>query len=114
MTNARRANGTARTKLRSRVLREETHCHLCDQPVDRKLPHGLPGSPEVDEIIPIAYGGNPLDRRNCRLAHRYCNRLRWHRPIAIARQQLATKRPRFATNGSVTFDTPAARPSRQW
>ncbi|MGP5724610.1 HNH endonuclease [Arthrobacter rhombi] len=74
--NPRRTNGARRDKLRARILREETHCWLCKQPVDTKLPHGQPASPEVDEIIPVSKGGDPFDRRNCRLAHRICNQRR--------------------------------------
>lgn len=64
---------------------------MCDQPVDKTLkvvpgqhtrkcavpdcmgckPHPL--SPEVDEIIPVSLGGDPLSRANCRLSHRICN-----------------------------------------
>ncbi|MBJ8342789.1 HNH endonuclease [Antrihabitans sp. YC3-6] len=32
-----------------------------------------PGSPEVDEVIPVSLGGSPTQRSNCRLAHRLCN-----------------------------------------
>ena len=71
-TNPRRTNGNLRNKIRARVLREETHCWLCSRPVDTKLPHGLPESPEVDEVIPVSKGGDPYDRKNCRLAHRLC------------------------------------------
>lgn len=70
MSNPRRANGARRDKLIARVRREESVCHLCEQWVDKRLPHGLPGSPEVDELIPVAHGGDPLARANCRLAHR--------------------------------------------
>ena len=73
MTNPRRANGHRRTQLRQRVLREEDICWLCGHPVDKTLPPYLPGSPEVDEIIPVSLGGDPLDRNNTHLAHRICN-----------------------------------------
>lgn len=72
VNNIRRANGTQRNRLRARVLREESTCWLCNKPVDVTLPHGQPDSPEVDEIIPVSKGGDPLDRSNCRLAHRLC------------------------------------------
>jgi len=88
VSNPRRANGSKRDKVRARVLREESTCHLCGQWVDVRLPHGLPGSPEVDELTPVTYGGSPFNRTNCRLAHRYCNRLRWHRPVEPARAEL--------------------------
>lgn len=74
--NPRRTNGSLRTKLRKRVLREETHCGICGEPVDVSLPHGYPQSPEVDEIIPVSKGGDPYDRKNCRLTHRLCNQRR--------------------------------------
>lgn len=61
--NPRRANGSLRDKVRARVLREETHCWLCGAPVDKTLPHGLPASPEVDEIVPVSKGGSPFDRK---------------------------------------------------
>lgn len=114
MSNPRRANGSRRDKLVRRVRREESVCHLCDQAVDVRLPHGRPGSPEVDEVVPVAYGGDPLDRANCRLAHRYCNRLRSHGPIALARVKLAESPPRFAVDG--TLVDAEARPvtSRRW
>ena len=112
--NPRRANGSARDKLRRRVLRDEDTCHLCDQGVDVTLPHGLPGSPEVDELVPVTYGGDPLDRANTALAHRYCNRLRWHGPVALARQRLAAEPPRFGADGSLLDTTPTPVTSRRW
>jgi 5-methylcytosine-specific restriction endonuclease McrA len=73
MSNPRRANGHRRNQVRAQVLREEHDCWLCGAPVDKTLPPHLPGSPEVDEVIPIAEGGSPTDRTNCRLSHRLCN-----------------------------------------
>lgn len=74
--NPRRSNSHRRNQLRARVLREEDTCHICNRYVDVELPHGLPYSPEVDEIIPVSKGGSPYDRANCRLAHRLCNQRR--------------------------------------
>lgn len=71
--NPRRANGYRRDKLRARVLREEDDCWLCGKPVDKTLKTPHPGSPEVDEVVPVSLGGDPLSRANCRLAHRLCN-----------------------------------------
>jgi 5-methylcytosine-specific restriction endonuclease McrA len=72
-SNPRRANGHRRDQVTRRVKAEENDCWLCGQPVDKTLPPYLPGSPEVDEIIPVSLGGSPIDRNNCRLAHRICN-----------------------------------------
>lgn len=71
--NPRRANGYRRDQVRRRVLLEEDDCWLCGTPVDKTLPPYLNGSPEVDEVIPVSLGGDPIDRGNCRLAHRLCN-----------------------------------------
>lgn len=108
------ASGRAWRKLRARVLREETHCHLCDQAVDTTLPKHRPGSPEVDHIIPLTYGGELLSRDNAHLAHRHCNRLRWHGPIALARQRLADDPPRFTADGWLRVVEAAPVTSRQW
>ena len=70
MSNPRRANGHRRDQVRRRVLAEEDTCWLCGELVDKTLPPYLNGSPEVDEIIPVSLGGDPLARANCRLAHR--------------------------------------------
>lgn len=71
-SNPRRANGARRDAIRRRVLREESVCWLCGQPVDVTLPHGRPDSPELDEVVPVSKGGDPLNRSNIRLAHRLC------------------------------------------
>lgn len=73
MSNPRRANGHRRDQVRRRVLAEEDDCWICGRPVDKALPPCLAGSPEVDEIVPVSLGGDPLDRDNCRLSHRLCN-----------------------------------------
>lgn len=85
MSNPRRTNGSLRNKIRARVIREEMICWLCELPVDKDLPPGQPGSPEVDEVIPVSLGGSPYDRSNCRLAHRLCNQKRGNRPPTSSR-----------------------------
>lgn len=79
MSNPRYANGHRRRKLRQRILNEETHCAICGHPVDVTLTHGHDASPEIHELIPLSRGGNPLDRDNCRLTHRACNRAQGNR-----------------------------------
>ena len=80
-SNPRYEKYSARVKIRARVLREESHCWLCGAPVDTSLPHGMPESPEVDEVVPISKGGSPIDRNNVRLAHRLCNQKRGNKDI---------------------------------
>ena len=91
---SRYANGHRRRQVRRQVLAEESVCWLCNKPVDKSLGK-IPGvhtercakpdcrgckrhplSPEVDEILPVSLGGSPIDRNNCRLAHRICNERR--------------------------------------
>ena len=79
MSNPRNANGHRRRQLRAKVLAEETDCHLCGLPVDQALKTPHPLSPEVHELVPVSKGGDPLDRANCRLTHRRCNRAQSNR-----------------------------------
>lgn len=72
-TNPRYANGQRRRTLRKRVLAAYDVCALCGDPVDKTLPAGDPGAPEVDEIIPLSLGGDPLAFSNVQLTHRLCN-----------------------------------------
>ncbi|MEY8436246.1 HNH endonuclease [Atopobiaceae bacterium 24-176] len=89
-TNPRRANGSARDRLCRRVLAEEDRCWICGQPVDKDLRGTChPMAPEVDEIVPVSAGGDPLDRGNVRLAHRICNVRRGNRPVAPKVTRLA-------------------------
>lgn len=125
MTVPLNSNGHRRRELRKRVLAEETHCALCDEPVSKALktspgahykrcprrncpgciPH--PMRPEVDEIVPRAKGGSPLSRDNTCLMHRRCNqfkgimsleqaRTKWH----AQQQNEANKAPRPAVAAS--------------
>ena len=82
-TNPRYANGHRRRQLRARVLATEQtcaweHCEWPDQQIDKTLPPNHPLAGEVDEIIPVSRGGDPLARDNCRLLHRQriCNQRR--------------------------------------
>lgn len=90
-SNPRNANGHRRRQLRERVLAAYDTCAICGQPIDKTLKTPHPLSPEVDEIIPVSRGGDPLDYRNCRLVHRRCNRLKSNRTDEWARARLAGK-----------------------
>lgn len=79
MGNPRRANGSRRTALRCRLRAEGRPCHLCGLPIDYSLPPGHPWSFEVDEIVPVSRGGDPLDYDNVDAAHRICNQRRGNR-----------------------------------
>lgn len=79
--NPRRQNGARRTKLRRRVADEGAPCHLCGKPIDYTLPAGHPMSFELDEIIPVSRGGDPLARENVAPAHRICNQRRGNKML---------------------------------
>lgn len=113
---AANANGHRRRQLRGRVLAEETHCALCGEWVDKTLgmqpgahgprckgdclgciPHDMRA--EVDEDLPRSRGGSPLDRNNCKLMHRRCNRLKGTRTITEYRAKQAKRdQPKTITN----------------
>lgn len=56
-------------KLAQQVLREETVCWMCGQPIDFNAPPWTRYAPSVDHIVPRSLGGNVWDRRNLRAAH---------------------------------------------
>ena len=81
--NARYANGNTRRKIRARWKAIGDPCHLCGKPIDYDL--GFVEDPRtgkrrmhpmafvVDEITPVALGGDPLDFANTQPAHWICN-----------------------------------------
>lgn len=79
--NPRRANGARRDSIRARWRAIGAPCHICGHPIDYSLgmvtvngkrrPH--PMSFVVDEVVPVKYGGDPLDFENTRPAHYVCN-----------------------------------------
>ena len=81
--NPRRANGSARDKIRARIKARGDVCAICGRPIDyglgniidpitgKRRPH--PMSFVVDEIIPVSRGGDPFSIQNCRAAHWICN-----------------------------------------
>lgn len=79
--NPRRKNGHRRNQLRAWLRSQGRPCHICGQPIDYGLPPGHPLSFEVDELVPVSLGGNPLDRGNVDAAHRICNERRGNRPL---------------------------------
>lgn len=62
-------------------------CHLCGMPIDYSLPSGHPMSFEVDELVPVSRGGDPLDFSNVAAAHRICNQKRGNKPVQTFRAE---------------------------
>lgn len=112
--NLRRTNGSKRDAVIRTVKRYQDTCHLCGQRVDTSLTYGLDASPEVDELVPVSLGGSPYDLANCMLAHRYCNRKRWHGPVGPAREYLHAHPPVFGADGMRTTTPMLPVTSRVW
>lgn len=55
------------------VFDTETHCWLCNEPVDTRLHSRHPKARSADHLIQLDHGGNPYARSNLRLAHIGCN-----------------------------------------
>lgn len=66
-------SGTAWLKVQAQVYAEEETCWWCHKYVNQALPRTHPMSRTVDHVVELWQGGDPLDRANCRLAHRRCN-----------------------------------------
>lgn len=70
----RKKNQALRNRLRARIFSQADNCAICGFAVDKTLGPYLPESPELDEKIPVARGGDPYDINNLQLTHRKCNR----------------------------------------
>lgn len=66
--NKRRANGWRRSQLIARHRAMGRDCQLCFRPIDYTLDSG-PWRFVVDEITPVALGGDPLSWANTEPAH---------------------------------------------
>lgn len=66
-------SGTQWNKVKEQVFAEEQACWWCHRWVNQELPRTHPMSRTVDHLVELWEGGDPLDRANCRLAHRRCN-----------------------------------------
>lgn len=116
------ANGHRRRELIRRVLAEEHNCALCGATVNKTLKyiagqHGPkcprngctgcawhPKSPVVDEDIPRIRGGSPLERGNCHLMCRDCNRWKSTMTLAEARAKWSGQ----------TIEAPPIRTQFEW
>lgn len=63
-----------RQRIRRALMAVEHDCWLCLEPLDFDIAYqSHPDFVVIDEEVPVALGGDPLDRRNCHLVHRQCN-----------------------------------------
>lgn len=73
---ARLRSGRPWERLKLIVFHEESHCWICGDWVNQDLPQEHAKARTVDHVQALRDGGPPLDRNNCRLAHRGCNTAR--------------------------------------
>ena len=92
MGNPRNANGSARRALRRRVAAMRASCWICGLPIDYDLPARHPHSYELDELVPVSKGGDPLDPANVAPAHRICNQWRCAKSVAAVERTRAAAR----------------------
>jgi hypothetical protein len=69
-----RLKTAARRRLRALKARGRPPCWICGGDIDYDAPRNHPDSYELDEVVPRAYGGNPLDPSQTAPAHARCNR----------------------------------------
>ena len=107
--NPRSKNGAARRNIRARFKAMGTvNCWLCNRPIDFSLDTYIdpkdgkkkkhPYSFELDDIVPVALGGDPFDINNLAPAHRICNQKRG--------QQTRAQLQHTKSNPSVTTPIP--------
>lgn len=84
-SNPRRANGSRRNAISRRLKAGGLPCWICGHPIDPGVPARNPLAFEVDELVPVSRGGDPLNPANCAPAHRCCNEWRAAKPVADVR-----------------------------
>lgn len=104
--NPRRANGHRRSELRAWLAAQQLPCALCGRPIDYSLTTWTdpkdgkvkrhPMSFEVDEVVPVSLGGDPLDRSNVQPAHRICNQRKGNglgrKPVEPSRKVVTSRK----------------------
>lgn len=78
--NNKRDRSSSWNRKRDRVIKEQTHCFICGDIVDKELPATDAMSPSVDHLIPVSKGGSD-DLDNLFLAHLDCNKRRGNKHI---------------------------------
>lgn len=73
-SNPRMRSG--RTALCRRVKALGEPCWMCGLPIDPARKAGDPLSFELDELVPVSKGGDPVDFSNVKASHRCCNQWR--------------------------------------
>lgn len=88
-TNGTHQNGHRRRELTRRIKATATHCSLCQQLLSPDATWPSDDCTVIDEDIPRAKGGSPLDPDNTSAMHNICNRFKGTMTLAEAREALA-------------------------
>ena len=107
-SNPRRKNGNARTKLRDWLKAQGRPCWICRAfgrtgHIDYTLPAGHPWCFEVDELVPVSKGGDPLDRDNVDATHRRCNQWRGNKSVDEVLRLAKRQKNRRASGATSSF-----------
>ena len=121
-SNPRYAKGTARAKLRNRLRAEGRGCWICrafgrPDAIDYSLPARHPRSFEVDDLVPVSRGGDPVAYANVDAAHRECNIWRGNRSVNEVLRIAREYRARAAGKKEGSVDSPKGgeyATSRDW
>lgn len=109
-------NGARRRQIvqrwRARV-RSGVPCAICDRPIDLALKYPDPWSMVVDEIVPVAYGGDPLSWSNTEPAHRWCNGIKSTKSLQWARAEVARQLAGITRTDRMQKPTPSRAPFRK-
>ena len=92
-TGPANANGARRRKLRATLLATSTHCALCGGTLNPDANYPADDATVIDEDVPRARGGNPLDRANTNAMHNLCNRWKSTMTLTEARALIAAGIP---------------------
>ena len=90
-SNPRMKSGRPALCRRVKALGEP--CWLCGLPTDPARKAGDPLSFELDELVPVSKGGDPVDWYNVKGAHRCCNQWRQAKSVGavVAMREEARK-----------------------
>lgn len=87
-TNTTNSNGHRRRQLTARIKATATHCALCGGPLNPDATWPDPQCTVIDEDIPRAKGGSPLDPDNTNAMHNQCNRFKSTMTLQEAKDML--------------------------
>lgn len=77
MPRSRGRTGRPWRRTRQRIIRRDSICYLCGQPLDPALQYPHPQSTVVDHIEPLSHNDHrALDLTNLAAVHKRCNEIK--------------------------------------